>query len=223
MANFTALYDANVLYPATLRDLLMRLALTDLYRAKWSNDIHDEWMRNLLAKRPNLNREDLERTRDLMNSHVRDCLATGYENLIPALELPDPDDRHVLAAAIVSHADVIVTFNLRDFPANTLDAYGIEAQHPDEFVMHLVDLDETAVLQAVKRQLAALRNPPVTPEMLHLRSQLVFLRATTLAAHRFERTQLTLPTPIPDQRRVQTLPPNDLADPASFRDSVEFR
>lgn len=166
MANFIALYDANVIYPAALRDLLMRLALTDLYRAKWSNDIHNEWIRNLLAKRPELDPKDLERTRDLMNLHVRDSLATGYQDLIPALELPDPDDRHVLAAAIVSNADVIVTFNLRDFPAEALAAYGIEAQHPDEFVMHLVDLNETAVLEAVKRQLAALKKPAVTSDML---------------------------------------------------------
>lgn len=171
MANFTALYDANALYPAALRDLLMRLALTDLYRAKWSNDIHEEWIRSLLAKRPDLTRKDLERTRDLMNRHVRDCLVTGYQDLIPTLELPDPDDRHVLAAAIVSHSDVIVTFNLSDFPAEALEAYGIEAQHPDEFVMHLVDLNESAVLEAVKRQLAALKNPPMTLDTLAARIQ----------------------------------------------------
>lgn len=176
MANFTALYDANVLYPAALRDLLMRLALTDLYRAKWSDDIHEEWMHNLLAHRQDLSREDVERIRDLMNRHVRDCLVTGYENLIPALELPDPDDRHVLAAAIVSHADVIVTFNLRDFPAEALDAYGIEAQHPDEFVMHLVDLEETAVLKAVKQQLAGYKRPPLDAKKLAAR-----LRSSALA------------------------------------------
>lgn len=163
MANFTALYDANVLYSAVLRDLLMRLALTDLYRAKWSDDIHDEWIRSLLERRPDLDREGPERTRDLMDVHVRGCLVTGYEDLIPSLRLPDPDDRHVLAAAIVSHADVIVTFNLGDFPADAVEPYGMEAQHPDEFIAHLVDRDETAVMEAVRQQLAALRHPPVTP------------------------------------------------------------
>lgn len=78
MANFIALYDACVLHPAPLRDLLMHLAMTDLYRAKWTNEIHDEWMRNVLANRPDLTRTQLERTRELMNSHVRECLIDGY-------------------------------------------------------------------------------------------------------------------------------------------------
>lgn len=115
-SHFTVVYDACVLYPAPLRDLLMRLALTDLYRARWTDRIHDEWMHSVLKQRPDLKREDLERTRELMNAHVRDCLVTGFEYLIPVVELPDPDDRHVVAAAIHAGADLIVTFNLQDFP-----------------------------------------------------------------------------------------------------------
>ena len=95
MSNFTVVYDACVLYPAPLRDLLMHLALTDLFRAKWTDAIHEEWMRSVLENRPDLRREQLERTRDLMNSHVRDCLVTNYEELVSALTLPDPDDRLV--------------------------------------------------------------------------------------------------------------------------------
>lgn len=163
---FTALYDASVLYPAPLRDLLMRLALTDLFQAKWSDAIHDEWLRSVLKNRPDLTLTQLERTRELMNAHVHDALVTGYEGLIPALDLPDPDDRHVLAAAMVGRADVVVTFNLKDFPAETLTRYGIAAQHPDDFVSHLIDLDQTAVAGAVKAQRAALRNPPMTVEGL---------------------------------------------------------
>jgi predicted nucleic acid-binding protein len=166
VASFTALYDANVLYPAPLRDLLMHLALTDLFRAKWSDAIHDEWIRSVLRNRPNLSREQLERTRTLMNVHVRDCLVTDFEDLIPALILPDPDDRHVLAAAVRGRADVIVTYNLRDFPAEALKRYGIEAQHPDEFIMHLIDLDVAAICVAVKRQRLNLKRPPVTAEQL---------------------------------------------------------
>ena len=128
MSTFTALYDACVLYSAALRDLLMRLALTDLFRARWTDEIHDEWIRNVLANRPDLKREQLERTRTLMNAHVRDCLVNGYEDLIEGLDLPDPDDRHVLAAAIRTRASVIVTFNLDDFPADYLAKYGVEAQ-----------------------------------------------------------------------------------------------
>ncbi len=160
MATFTALYDACVLYPAPLRDFLMRLALTDLYRARWSDRIHDEWIEALLKRRTDLDRESLERTRTLMNSHVRDCLVTGYESLIDALKLPDPDDRHVLAAAIRTRAHVIVTFNLGDFPEDYLAQYGIAAQHPDEFITHLLDLSPAAVCAAAKRQREGLRNPP---------------------------------------------------------------
>ena len=111
----TALYDACVLYPAPLRDLLMWLALTDLFRARWTDRIHDEWIGAVLRERPEL-KVNLERTRAMMNAHVRDCLVTGYEPLIEALDLPDPDDRHVLAAAIAGRADLIVTKNLQTFP-----------------------------------------------------------------------------------------------------------
>lgn len=161
MASFTALYDSCVLYPAPLRDLLMHLALTDLYRAKWTNSIHEEWMRNVLANRSDLTKQKLERTRDLMNSNVRDCLVEGYEKLIPALTLPDPDDRHILAAAIRSSSSVIVTYNLKDFPARTIKEYGIEAQHPDDFLMHLLDLASPIVCAAVKRQRINLKKPPM--------------------------------------------------------------
>src|SRR5207244_188431 len=108
------------------------LALTDLFGVKWTDQIHEEWIRSVLANRPDLTREQLNRTRDLMNRHVRDCLVTGYDGLIPCLTLPDPDDRHVLAAEIRGRADVIVTFNLGDFPAAVLAGYRIDAQHPDE-------------------------------------------------------------------------------------------
>lgn len=164
MANFTVVYDSNVLYPAPLRDLLMRLALTDLYRARWTDDIHGEWMRNVLKDRPHLTREQLERTRDLMNAHVRDCLVEGYQELIPSLELPDPDDRHVLAAAIRSSADVIVTFNLKHFPPERIAQYGVEAQHPDEFILHLFDLNQVKVCAAAEEQRRNLINPPKTAD-----------------------------------------------------------
>ena len=160
VSHFTALFDACVLYPAPLRSLLMYLAETDLFRARWTDQIHDEWMRNVLLKTST--REKLERTRDLMNAHVHDALVTGFEKLIPSLVLPDADDRHVLAAAIHGRADVIVTKNLRHFPAETLARYGIEAQHPDQFIRHLLDLDPFAVCEAVKNQRQSLQNPPMT-------------------------------------------------------------
>ena len=116
---FTAILDACVLYRAPLRDLLIRLARTNLFRARWSDQVHNEWTRNLLLKRPDLEGK-LERTRDLINEAVDDCLVEGYETVIPSLALPVPDDGHVLAAAIVGRADVIVTCNLKDFSIDSL-------------------------------------------------------------------------------------------------------
>jgi predicted nucleic acid-binding protein len=163
-AGYTALYDACVLYPAPLRDLLMQLAMLDLFRAKWSNAIHDEWITAVLRERKDLKRAQLERTRNLMNAHARDCLVEDFEALIPALELPDPDDRHVLAAAIRGRADVIVTYNLADFPPAALAPYAIEAQHPDEFLGHLADLCPEAVCFAAKCIRARLKNPVLSPD-----------------------------------------------------------
>ncbi len=148
MAGLTAFYDANVLYPAELRNLLMHLALTGLFRARWSADVHGEWISSLLEKRPDLTRQKLERTRTLMDKHAVDALVTGYENLIPGLQLPDPDDRHVPAAAIRGGVDVIVTMNRRDFPFRVIGLSGIEAQHPDDFVLHLLGLAPGLVLAA---------------------------------------------------------------------------
>ncbi len=160
----TALLDANVLYPAPLRDLLMHLATARLYQARWSAQIHEEWIRNLLINRPDLTREQLESTRDMMNSAVPTALVEDYERWMPDLQLPDADDRHVLAAAIESGADVIVTFNIRDFPSSALKPLGIVAQRPDDFVVGLVDAEEDRVILAVKRQRAFLKKPPKTVE-----------------------------------------------------------
>ena len=171
MSHFTAVYDACVLYPAPLRDLLMHLAMSNLFRAKWSDEIHEEWIRNVLKERPDLSREKLQRTRRNMDKNV-DGLVTGYESLIPGLMLPDEDDRHVLAAAIRAGADVIVTFNLKHFPAAYLNQFGIEPQHPDEFIFHQIDLHPDAVCEAAKRQRASLKNPPKTvAEFLEIMEQ----------------------------------------------------
>jgi predicted nucleic acid-binding protein len=146
VASFVAVFDACVLYPAPLRDLLLRLALTDLFRARWTERIHEEWMRSVLEKRTDLSAEQLQRTRELMDRAVPDCLVTGYEGLIQQLDLPDPNDRHVLAAAIRCQAGVIVTYNLKDFPPSVLEAYGIDVQHPDDFVRCLYDIAPGASL-----------------------------------------------------------------------------
>jgi hypothetical protein len=167
-------YDACVLYPAPLRDLLIELASTALFMAKWTDRIHDEWIESLLGNRPDLTRERLERTRHLMNAAIPDCLVDDYARLIPAVtDIPDENDRHVVAAAIYAHADAIVTFNLRDFPTESLARFGLEAIHPDDFVMHLLERDRVAFLDAVRNCRARLDNPPVeaTRYVATLRSQ----------------------------------------------------
>lgn len=117
---FTAVYDACVLYPAPLRDLLMWLALSGRFRARWTQEIHGEWKRNLLKNRTDLTMEQLDRTSELMDRAIPDACVCDYEALITGLSLPDPNDRHVLAAAIRCGAGVIVTFNLKDFPDTCL-------------------------------------------------------------------------------------------------------
>lgn len=141
----------------------MRLALTDLFQARWTDQIHDEWIRNVQANRPDLPPASLARCRELMDAHVPDCLVTGYEPFIPTLALPDPDDRHVLAAAVHSGAGSIVTFNLKDFPDSVLSQYEVEAVHPDAFIVGLWEASASLVLGAVRRQRAGLKKPPKTP------------------------------------------------------------
>jgi PIN domain len=162
MSHYTAFLDANVIYPAPVRDILVELAVMDLFRAKWSADIHREWIEALLRNEPHRNRAVLERTRDLMNENTRDCLVTGYEGLIPALDLPDPNDRHVLAAAIVGRCDVIVTKNLPHFPEETLAHYGIGALHPDDFLSSQLNLAPGLFCTAVRTVRARLKSPSYT-------------------------------------------------------------
>lgn len=159
---FVVLYDACVLYPAPLRDLLLRIALAGVVRARWSEEILDECFRNILENRPDLTDERLSRTRELMNAAVPDCIVSGYEELIEGLSLPDPDDRHVLAAAIHAGAQVVVTFNLKDFPGRALGPYSIEAKHPDDFVLETIDLAPGLMIQVLAEQAAGLKNPQRT-------------------------------------------------------------
>ena len=166
---FTVVYDANVLYPAPLRDLLIRLGRTRLFHARWTEAILDETFRSLEAKRPDLDAEALRRTRRLMCDAVPDCIVHGWEALVEHLSLPDADDRHVLAAAIRCAAQVIVTANIKDFPSDVLSPFDIEAQLPDTFVLGLIDLDAGAVVTVVHQQQKDLRrNTKSLPEVLDL-------------------------------------------------------
>jgi predicted nucleic acid-binding protein len=163
------IYDACVLFPAPLRDLLLRLAERGLVQARWSEEILDECFRNILTKRADLSMKALNRTRMLMNTALPDALVTDYEKLAQGIELPDPNDRHVVAAAMKADARVIVTFNLRDFPDRTLSAVQIEAQHPDKFIFNLLSLNDAPVAAVIREQAADLKNPRrTTGELLDI-------------------------------------------------------
>ena len=161
-----AFLDASALYPALLRNILMRLAVDDLFRAFWSERVQDEWTQAIFRNRPDLPRAQIERTRRLMDDAVDDAIVRGYEPLIEKIALPDADDRHVLAAAIHCGANVVVTANLRDFPPEILSLHGIEAQHPDAFILRLFKASPHEVVDALNRLRRALKNPPMTPAML---------------------------------------------------------
>jgi len=157
-----AVYDACVFYPGSLRDLLLHLAHAKAVHARWSDDIHDEWIQSTLRNHPHLHREQLETTRKIMNEKFRLGCVKNYKPLIKELHLPDPKDRHVLAAAIRAGADLIVTYNLRDFPQAALNSYHIEAVSPDEFVCRLIQDNPVAVIQAARSHRARLIHPAKT-------------------------------------------------------------
>jgi hypothetical protein len=156
----TAVLDACVLYPAALRDLWMHLAVRFVFQPKWTPRIQDEWIRNVLLNRPDLKPAQLARTRALMEEWGRDWEVPDHEHLLPTLSLPDPDDCHVLAAAIAGGVPLIVTFNLGHFPAAALSAHAIRAVHPDTFACELLDAEPEAFLLAIRTHRAALKNPP---------------------------------------------------------------
>jgi predicted nucleic acid-binding protein len=159
---YTAVLDACALYPVALRDLLLTISVHGAYAARWTDQIQNEWVRNLLAKRPDLSATALARTVSLMNAAVDDCRITRFEHLIPSLTLPDPDDRHVLAAAIASNADAIVTFNLKDFPEAVAGKHQVKILHPDDFLIDLYGRDPATFLAANKVCRMRMKNPPKT-------------------------------------------------------------
>lgn len=157
-----AVLDANVLYPAALRSLLIDLSVLGVYHAHWTDAIQDEWTRNLLAHRPELNPDALRRTRDLMDTALDTARIATAAPLPPDLQLPDEDDRHVLAAALACGAERIVTHNLRDFPAAVLGPLGVQAVDPDTFVHAFLANRRPDVMGAFRRQRRRYRHPPLS-------------------------------------------------------------
>ncbi len=164
MSSLVAVYDACVFHGDFLRNFLVRLAVHGqeggLMRAKWTGRIHREWIRSVLRVRPEAKRPALLRTRQLMDEHVRGCRVRGYERWEQRLTLPDANDRHVLAAALACVADVIVTFNLKHFPAAVLGPFGVTAVTPDTFAALLID--SGLVAAAASEHRASLRRPALS-------------------------------------------------------------
>jgi hypothetical protein len=159
-----AVLDANVLYGAFGRDVLLRLAAAGLYRPRWTARIEAEWVGALLAARPDLGTAQLARTCASMARAFPDAEVTGYEEREDELRLPDPDDRHVLAAAVKCGAGEVVTWNLSDFPEAALRPLGVEAVSPNTFVGSMVEADAGRVVDALRQHRARLRHPPLTDE-----------------------------------------------------------
>jgi predicted nucleic acid-binding protein len=154
--------DACVLYPAALRDFLLLLVEAEVFEGHMTATILDECFRSIERRRPDLSPDKLRKTRDAIEDAFGDVLIFDYEALLDGLALPDPDDRHVLAAAIQGGVPVILTFNLRDFPATVLAAHGVVAMHPDTFLVACVAESPESVIAVVQKQADGLRNPPTT-------------------------------------------------------------
>lgn len=154
--------DANVLFPFRKRDILLRFHHAGLFQARWTQRILDEWTQNLLDRKPHLE-PSVRSQRRAMDEHFGDALVAGYEPLAGALDLPDADDHHVLAAAIRCGAEYIVTDNLADFPEEVLARFDIGAMSADAFLSQTVELHPSAALALLRALRAHYRNPPFTP------------------------------------------------------------
>jgi len=157
-----AVLDANVLYPAPLRDLLLHLAKESLFQPKWSDQIQSEWRRNLISNRPDINPLSLFQTQKWMDIAFPDASKSINIGLLKSDILPDPNDVHVLQLAISTKSQYIITSNLKDFPKHVVGKYGVEAIPPDEFILELINTNQVFVINAFKRQVSMLVNPPKT-------------------------------------------------------------
>jgi toxin-antitoxin system, toxin component, PIN family len=166
MTRFSAMLDACVLVPVTLADTLLRLAENGLYRPLWSARIIDETVQAIEEVHPQLSADAIRRRATAMDTAFGDASVTGWEALEDAISLPDADDCHVVAAAVMGRADVIVTKNVKDYPPNILEPYRIEVQDPDVFLLHQLDLAPSTVMSALWRQARSSHRPQVTLEAL---------------------------------------------------------
>lgn len=154
---FKAVLDTNVIFPIIIRDLLFWFAHYDLYTPKWSENIFTEWKTVMLRK--GITEKESEKRIRTANAAFPDALVQNYGGLVEQLDLPDIDDRHVLAAAIKANANVIVTNNLKDFPEDYLDSFGLKAKSADDFLTDIIDLNADIAVKAFREMVLNKRNP----------------------------------------------------------------
>lgn len=155
---FKCVLDTNVIYPLWIRDLLMWFAYYELYTPQWSSTIFHEWVE--VMKRKGIDEVEAQKRAQKLNLAFPDALVKNYEPLIDSLKLPDPNDRHVVAAAIKANADLIITNNLKDFPEEYLSQFGLKAKNPDDFFTDIIDLNHEISVQAFKQLVLCKKNPP---------------------------------------------------------------
>ncbi len=154
---FTVVLDTNVVYPVIIRDILFWFAYYDLYTPKWSDHIFDEWKRVMIEK--DISEEEAEKRIAKANAAFPDALVQNYKGLIDHLALPDKDDRHVLAAAIKTNANLIVTNNIKDFPEAYLQSFSLYAKTADDFLTDIIDLNQEQAVSAFKEMVLNKKNP----------------------------------------------------------------
>ncbi|WP_245907024.1 PIN domain-containing protein [Reichenbachiella versicolor] len=159
-ARFTAVLDANVLFPIVIRDYLLWLATYELYSPKWSKTLLDEFSSIFSKKKMDLTMEQIRKQIDWMNKACPDALVEKYETLIETVKLPDQDDRHVVAAALKCNANVIVTNNLKDFPTSYIESLGLNIIDPDTFIADMIDLSPDKCTDAFREMVLKKRKPP---------------------------------------------------------------
>ncbi len=154
---FTAVLDTNVIYPVIIRDILFWFAHYDLYTPKWSEHIFEEWKK--VMKEKDISEEEINKRIEKANLAFPDALVQNYKGLINHLDLPDEDDRHVLAAAIKTNANLIVTNNVKDFPEVYLQSFSLNAKTADDFLTDIIDLNQEQTIAAFKEMVLNKKNP----------------------------------------------------------------
>lgn len=167
VGRYSAFLDANVLHPAFLRGAMLWFASERLLRPVWSKTVLEEWRRSLLRRHSDLEEAKIDQLEAQTLEHFPDAMVEGYEPFIKAIELPDPNDRHILAAAIVGKCQGIVTANTKHFPEEVVAPHQMEIIHPDDFIVNIIDIDETKALTACRNHRAAMsRTTPTQDQYL---------------------------------------------------------